>query len=77
MTLNSVPHGLRARVLTVIDSGAGSLRLTELGLVPGASISVVRSAPLGDPIQVKIRDYYLALRRADAELIQVAVEREI
>ena len=76
MTLNTVPHGLPAIVLNVIDSGVGSLRLTELGLVPGASVCVVRSAPLGDPIQVKIRDYHVALRRADAELIDVALEPE-
>jgi ferrous iron transport protein A len=46
----------------------------EMGLVPGASISVVRTAPLGDPLQIKLRDYHLALRRTEAEMIRVALD---
>jgi ferrous iron transport protein A len=74
MTLNNVPHGSSAIVQKIAESGANSLRLMEMGLVPGACVRVVRSAPLGDPLQVKLRDYHLALRRTEAELIDVALD---
>ena len=72
-TLNALPHGRRATVLNVLGPGLIAMRLMEMGLVPGACISVIRSAPLGDPIQIKLRDYLLALRRSEAELIDVAL----
>jgi len=72
-TLSALPPGSWATVLTVVGPGFIALRLMEMGLIPGASISVVRSAPLGDPIQIKLRDYHLALRRTEAELINVAL----
>jgi Fe2+ transport system protein FeoA len=43
----------------------------EMGIVPGAPVSVVRAAPLGDPIEVRVRGYHLALRRSEAETITV------
>ena len=72
-TLDSIPHGLWARVLEILDTSVSSLRLMEMGFVPGAPVSVVRSAPLGDPIQIRIRDYDLALRRGEAQTIAVAI----
>ena len=42
-----------------------------MGLVPGAEIEVIRKAPLGDPIDFKVKDYHLSFRRAEAEMIQV------
>jgi Fe2+ transport system protein FeoA len=77
MTLNNVPHGRQAIVRKIADSGANSIRLMEMGLVPGANVCVVRTAPLGDPLQVKLRDYHLALRRTEAELIDVALDPAI
>jgi ferrous iron transport protein A len=47
-----------------------------MGMVPGAEVSVVKSAPLGDPIQVRVRDYDLALRRTEAQTITVAFDNE-
>ena len=46
-------------------------RLMTMGLIPGTKITVLRSAPLGDPIAIGIRSYNLALRRQDAEHIEV------
>jgi ferrous iron transport protein A len=46
-------------------------RILEMGLVIGTSLQLVRFAPLGDPVEIKVRGYYLTLRRADAELILV------
>lgn len=75
-TLSRLPHGRWATVLNVLGPGVIALRLMEMGLVPGANISVVRFAPLGDPIQIKLRDYHLALRRTEAELINVVFDVE-
>ena len=75
-TLNALPHGRSAKVLNVLGPGFIALRLMEMGLVPGASIAVVRSAPLGDPIQIKLRDYQLALRRTEAEMISVSLDSD-
>jgi ferrous iron transport protein A len=76
LTLDRIPHGLKVRILAVLGTGVGSIRLMEMGLVPGAPVSVIRSAPLGDPIQVRIRDYHLALRRIEAQTISVALLAE-
>jgi Fe2+ transport system protein FeoA len=72
-SLDTLPAGLAARVVNVEGSSAIARRLMEMGIVPGAPIRVVRTAPLGDPIQVCLRDYQLALRRAEARAITVLV----
>ena len=74
MTLDSIPHDVNARISSVDSHGAHGLRLMEMGLVPGAPVRVVKTAPLGDPIQVCIHNYHLALRRAEARSIQVIIE---
>ncbi len=74
MTLDNIPQGTEAWITSVEASGNQGLRLMEMGVVPGATIRLVKSAPLGDPIEVCIRDYHLALRRAEAKSIQVAVD---
>ena len=73
MTLASMPEGVRAVVVRIDESKIHSLRLMEMGLVPGAPVRLVKAAPLGDPIQVCVRDYHLALRRSEARAIAVEV----
>ncbi len=46
-------------------------RLLEMGLLVGTSVQLVRFAPLGDPVEIKVRGYHLTLRRQDAEQILV------
>jgi ferrous iron transport protein A len=46
-------------------------RLLEMGLVAGTALQLVRFAPMGDPVEIKLRGYYLTLRRSDAEQILV------
>ena len=70
-SLDKLPSGLAARVVNVTGSTTIARRLMEMGIVPGAPIRVVRTAPLGDPIQVCLRDYHLALRRMEARAIIV------
>jgi Fe2+ transport system protein FeoA len=72
-SLDTLPSGLAARVVSVQGSSAIARRLMEMGIVPGAPIRVVRTAPLGDPIQVCLRNYHLALRRVEARAITVLV----
>jgi ferrous iron transport protein A len=73
MTLDSMPRGINGRVVSVEMSDSYGLRLMELGVVPGAPVRVVKSAPLGDPIQICVRDYHLAVRRSEAQSITVAM----
>ena len=72
-SLDALPSGLAARVVNVQGSSAIARRLMEMGVVPGAPIRVVRTAPLGDPIHVCLRNYHLALRRVEARAITVLV----
>lgn len=74
MTLDMVPKNVLARIASVEPSGAHGLRLMEMGVVPGAPVRVVKTAPLGDPIQVCVRNYHLALRRAEAQSITVIID---
>lgn len=76
MTLDRIPVDTLARVASVEASDAHGLRLMEMGVVPGAPVRVVKAAPLGDPIQVCIRNYHLALRRSEARSINVVLERD-
>jgi len=71
MPLDALPRGVEARVLRMEGSGPVAKRLMEMGIVPGAPVSVVRSAPLGDPIEIRVRGYHLALRRSEARTITV------
>ena len=71
LPLDTLPLNREARVVSVEGSGPVAKRLMEMGIVPGAPVSVIRSAPLGDPIEIRIRGYHLALRRGEARTIQV------
>ena len=46
-------------------------RLLEMGLLPGTPVELVRFAPLGDPVEIKLRNYHLSLRKLEADKIQV------
>jgi ferrous iron transport protein A len=72
-SLNQLRVGQRARIAAV--AGADSLvqRLLEMGLIDGEELEVVGVAPLGDPLEVRLRDYRLSLRRAEAARIQVEI----
>jgi len=73
ISLAALPHGAQARVAAIRGSGTWSQRLMEMGVIPGVAISVVRTAPLGDPLQICLRNYHLALRRVDADKITVFI----
>jgi Fe2+ transport system protein FeoA len=71
--LNKIEKGRAARVTRVGGQGSTRRRLMEMGVIPGADISVRRVAPLGDPIDVLIKGYHLSLRRREAAEIFVEV----
>lgn len=72
MHLGKAPRRTPMRVTAVQSNGPLTNRLMEMGLIEGAQVEVVGTAPLGDPLQVRLGDYCLSLRRQDAELIDVA-----
>lgn len=63
--------GSSARVAAVSGGDATALRLLEMGLTPGVSVTVVGTAPLGDPIELEVRGYRLSIRRSEAARIAV------
>lgn len=71
MSLASVPNRSSVRITGVRPTGPTSYRLMELGLIEGAEVQVLRRAPLGDPLHVRVGDYQLSLRVADADQIDV------
>lgn len=76
MTLKDIQIGGHATVKEVGGMGSLRLRFLDMGIIPGTYITVEKSAPLGDPIQISLRGYSLTLRLADAELITVEEENE-
>ncbi|MDH4064074.1 MAG: ferrous iron transport protein A [Acidobacteriota bacterium] len=66
-----VPIGSSAVVSRVSGARTVVRRLLEMGLVPGTTVTVQREAPLGDPVEVRVRNYALSIRRADALGIEV------
>lgn len=71
--LSQLKSGESGIVEGVDGNGLLSQRLLEMGIIRGTPIEVVRFAPLGDPIDIKIRGYHLSLRRQEAEGIRVSV----
>jgi ferrous iron transport protein A len=69
--LTSVALGTSATVAEINLSPESRPRLMEMGLLVGTSIELVRFAPLGDPVEIKVRGYNLTLRRHEAEQILV------
>ena len=70
-TLNDVKVGKSARVVKLHGEGALRRRIMDMGITKGTLITVRKTAPLGDPIELHVRGYELSLRKADAELIEV------
>ena len=70
-TLNDVKVGNTVSVVRLHGEGAVKKRLMDMGLTKGTSIAVRKLAPLGDPIEVTVRNYELSIRKADAQMVAV------
>ena len=71
MTLKEVKPGSTVKVVKISGEGAVKRRIMEMGLTKGIEVFVLKVAPLGDPVEVTVRDYELSVRKADAELVEV------
>jgi DtxR family Mn-dependent transcriptional regulator len=71
MLLNHLKIGQRAKLVRIGGKGELHKRLVDMGMVPGAVLGIERVAPMGDPIDIKLRGYHLSIRKEEAALITV------
>lgn len=71
MTLKELSVGSSAIVTTVGGEGALRQHFLDMGVIPGAQVTLVKFAPMGDPMELRIHGYELTLRLADAEKIEI------
>ena len=74
MTLDILPLGRDAVITSVGGEGPLRCRLLDMGLIPKTTVRVEKAAPLGDPIELRVRGYSLSLRKDDARSIEVEVK---
>jgi Fe2+ transport system protein FeoA len=72
MTLDQLPIGQSGKVAKLLGTPTVKRRLMEMGLTPTATVQAVRRAPLGDPLDVKVRGYHLSLRKEEAAAVELA-----
>ena len=71
MTLNELPVGKAAVITKVGGAGALRCRLLDMGLIPKTKIVITKVAPMGDPLELRLRGYTLTIRIEDAKNIEV------
>jgi len=71
MTLKDVRVGQTVKVTKIIGTGPVKRRIMDMGITKGVEIFVRKVAPLGDPMELKVRGYELSVRKAEAEMIEV------
>lgn len=71
--LSSLSRGQTGIIYDFITESDTCARLEEMGVTPGEIVEIVRYAPLGDPMEIRIRGYLLSLRKEEADLIQVSI----
>jgi ferrous iron transport protein A len=72
LPLSSLAPGTAAKVIEINVPSANRPRLMEMGLLVGTPVQLIRFAPLGDPVEIKVRGYHLTLRRHEADQIMVS-----
>ena len=71
-TLDNIKVGQTVEVVKVHGEGSSlRRRLLDMGITPNTKVTFVRSAPLGDPIEVTVRGYELTIRKDDAEILEM------
>lgn len=71
-TLDQLALGEKAHVKRIQGQGAIRRRLMDMGLVGGVEIEFLKSAPMGDPLEFKVRGYHLSLRKEEAQRVEVS-----
>ncbi|SEO47203.1 FeoA family protein [Propionispora vibrioides] len=69
--LSELKPGEQGVVVKVKGNGPVYRRIVDMGIVPGANITVLKFAPLGDPIEIKVKGFNLSLRKSEASMIQL------
>lgn len=73
MTLDNLAIGVKAVITAVGGEGELRCRLLDMGLIPRTGVVIVKTAPMGDPIELRLRGYELTLRKEDAKNIEVEI----
>lgn len=76
MTLDELKPGTKGRITAVGGEGELRLRLLDMGLIPRTEVTLMKVAPMGDPIEIRVRGYELTLRVSDAKNIEVSEVNE-
>jgi Fe2+ transport system protein FeoA len=71
MTLDKLTVGKESSIINVGGTGPLRCRLLDMGLIPRTKVKIVKIAPMGDPIEIRLRGYELTLRIEDAQKIEV------
>lgn len=71
MTLDQLRPGMTGKIISVGGEGELRLRLLDMGLIPRTEVALIKIAPMGDPIEIRVRGYELTLRVSDARNIEV------
>ncbi len=71
MTLKDIKVGSTCTVKKIHGEGALKRRIMDMGITKGVEIYIRKVAPLGDPIEIRVRGYELSIRKNDAELIEI------
>lgn len=73
INLSDLKPGQKATITSVTGKGAARRRMIDMGMTKGSQVEVIRKAPMGDPIDFRVKGYHLSLRKAEAERILVEV----
>mgnify|MGYP001043832146 CR=1 FL=1 len=71
-TLKQAKIGETVKVVKLHGEGAVKRRIMDMGITKGVQVHIRKVAPLGDPIEISVRGYELSIRKADAEMIEIA-----
>ncbi len=75
--LSELKSGEEGVITKIYGHGSFRKRITEMGFVRGKSVAVIRNAPMQDPVEYEVMGYRIALRRSEAQLVEVSVSRHI
>ena len=77
MTLDKLPIGEKAVIISVGGENKLRCHLLDMGLIPHTEIMIRKTAPLGDPMEIALRGYTMTIRKDDASMIEVRSSREV
>jgi ferrous iron transport protein A len=75
LPLSQLSVGSAAIIRDLPKQGSAFVRLREMGLIAGTTIQLIRTAPMGDPLEIKVRGYHLTLRKSEADHVLVEEQK--